>query len=251
MRLPYALGQRWRYTGGPHPMSGSVRSSIDLAGGDGRVLAARAGVAYTMCRTGRGWLRVVHEGGYATDYYHLEGNIRPDGAEVPEGAYLGEMGVDVSCGGRATGPHVHFSLRRDGEYVPIDRYAVGKWVIREGAAAYQGLAQHGSAVADVGDRMHNYGALAATEGIVDTDDGRSLNRRKGPGTGHPVIDTLPDGATVAIACSARGTTHTGRGGYATDLWNRLTDGGWVSDAFVWTGTPEPVNGYCPDGATAS
>ncbi|MGH8793855.1 MAG: hypothetical protein ACRDXX_14575, partial [Stackebrandtia sp.] len=46
LRLPYATGQSWKYTGGPH---GSPRASVDLAGGDGRVLAAGSGKVYVMC----------------------------------------------------------------------------------------------------------------------------------------------------------------------------------------------------------
>lgn len=244
MRLPFAIGQTWRYTGGPHPMSGGARSSIDLAGGDGRVLAARGGLAYTMCRSGKGWVRVVHDRGLATDYYHLEGNIRPNGTRVAEGAFLGNIGNDVSCGGRSSGKHVHFSLRRDGQYVEIDRHAFGKWVIIDTGRAYSGAARHGSEQVAVGGSLRNYGALGLTQGIVDTDGGSTLNRRAGPGIAYAVAGTVADGDTVTIACSARGTTHTGRDGYTSDLWNKLTDGSWVSDVYVWTGTGDPVNGFC-------
>ena len=244
MRLPYAVGQTWRYTGGPHPMNGSVRSSIDLAGGDGRVLAARAGLAYTMCKSGKGWVRVVHDRGYATDYYHLEGNIKADGKRVVEGAFLGNIGNDVSCGGRSTGKHVHFSLRRDGAYTAIDKYGFGKWAIQAVGGSYDGAALHGSKRVDVGGSLYNYGALGFTQGIVDTDGGTTLNRRSGPGAANAVMGKLADGDTVTIACSARGTKHTGRNNYVTDLWNKLSDGSWVSDAYVWTGTATPVNGNC-------
>ncbi|HEY8472549.1 MAG TPA: peptidoglycan DD-metalloendopeptidase family protein [Natronosporangium sp.] len=241
MRLPYAVGQAWRFTGGPHPMSGRANSSIDLAGGDGRVLAVRAGLAYRLCP---GWLRVVHDRGFETDYYHLHDPISADGRRVATGDYLGRIGTDVSCGGSATGPHVHFSLRRNGDYVDIARHNFGKWVIRAGAQPYEGTAWHGSRRVAVGGTLHNYGALGFSEGIVDTDGGGVLNRRSGPGTSHPVIGTLADGATVRIECSARGTSHTGRGGYTTNLWNRLAGGGWVSDAYLWTGTGDPVSGWC-------
>jgi LasA protease len=71
-----------------------------------------------------------------------------------------------------------------------------------------------------------------------------LNRRSGPGTNFGVVGTVPDGNTVTIACSANGTTHTGRFNYTTSLWNKLTDGSWISDAFTWTGTGNPINGTC-------
>jgi LasA protease len=79
---------------------------------------------------------------------------------------------------------------------------------------------------------------------VDTNGGGVLNRRAGPGTNFAIVGTVPDGNTVSIACSANGTTHTGRFDYTTSLWNKLTDGSWISDAFTWTGTGNPVNGMC-------
>jgi LasA protease len=197
-----------------------------------------------MCGSGNGWLRVVHDRGFATDYYHLAGGIAADGRRVVAGQAIGNIGTDVACGGSATGPHVHFSLRRDGGYAAIDRYAFGKWSIRAGAGPYQGSAWHGSTRVGVGGTLYNFGALERTQAVVDTNGGGALNRRAGPGTGHRVVGTVEDGTTVRVRCSARGTTHTGRGGYTSDLWNRLSNGSWVSDVFLWTGTGSPVSGWC-------
>ncbi|WDZ83552.1 peptidase M23 [Micromonospora cathayae] len=242
MRLPYGVGQSWSYTGGPHGWGGSDSpwSSIDLAGGDQRVLAARGGTAYTMCR---GWIRVIHDRGYATDYYHLWNSISVNGAGVGEGAYLGDTGTDVTCGGSASGRHVHFGLRQNNAYVPIAGHDLGKWVLANGGGTYQGSALHGSAQVNVGGTLYNHGALGFTQGVVDSVGGGTVNRRSGPGTGYGVVGSVADGATVSIACSANGTTHTGRWG-ATALWNRLTDGSWISDAYLWTGVNGPVNGWC-------
>lgn len=237
MRLPYAVGQTWYYTGGPH---GTNWNSIDLAGGDLRVLAARRGTAYTMCK---GWVRIIHDRGYATDYYHLWNNINVNGAALGEGAFLGDAGTDVTCGGSATGRHVHFMLRQNDVAVGIAGHNFGKWVIYNGGAAYQGYALHGSTRVNVGGTLYNYGALGLTQGVVDTNGGGVVNKRSGPGTGYAVVGTVADGATVSIACSSNGTSHTGRYG-TTALWNKLTDGSWVSDAFVWTGVGGPVNGWC-------
>ncbi|MFI6820345.1 peptidase M23 [Micromonospora sp. NPDC050187] len=242
MRLPYAVGQTWSYTGGPHGWGGSELpySSIDLAGGDQRVLAARGGTAYTMCR---GWIRVIHDRGYSTDYYHLWNSINVNGASVGEGAYLGDTGTDVTCGGAAYGRHVHFGLRQNSAYVQIHDHSLGKWVFMKGGAAYQGYALHGSTRVNTGGGLYNYGALGFNQAIVDANGGGSVNKRRGPGTGYAVAGSVGDGATVTISCSANGTTHTGRYG-ATALWNRLSDGTWVSDAFVWSGLNGPVNGWC-------
>lgn len=241
LRLPWALGQSWRLTGGPH---GAARQSVDLAGGDGRVLAAGGGTLYVMCSSQRGWVRVAHDRGYSTDYYHLHNNGTDNGATVAEGAFLGNIGVDVSCGGAANGAHVHFSLRQNAQYVGIAAHNFGKWQVYNGAAEYEGYALHGSTRANLGGSLYNYGKLGLTEGIVDTNGGGVLNRRTGPGTNHAVAGTVADGATVSISCSANGTTHTGRFGYSTAMWNKLTDGTWISDAFTWTGSANPVNGWC-------
>ncbi|MEU8254424.1 peptidoglycan DD-metalloendopeptidase family protein [Micromonospora inaquosa] len=242
MALPFGVGQTWTLTSGPHGWGGteSPYSSVDLAGGDQVVRAARAGAAYTMCQ---GWIRVIHDRGYSTDYYHLWNSISVNGASVGQGAVLGNTGTDVTCGGAAYGRHVHFGLRQNSAYVPIAGHDIGEWVLNNGAAAYQGGARHGSAWAGAGAGLYNYGALGFNQGVVDANGGGALTRRAGPGTGYGSLGSLADGATVTISCSANGTSHTGRYG-TTALWNRLSDGSWVSDAYLSTGVNGPVNGWC-------
>jgi LasA protease len=242
MGLPFATGQTWSMPGGPHGWSGTAApwSSLDLAGGDQVVRAARAGTAYTLCK---GWVRVVHDRGYATDYYHLWDNVAVDGAAVGAGAYLGYTGTDVTCGGSAHGRHVHFALRQNNAYVGIADHNVGKWVPRNGNSAYSGSALHGSRQVAAGGSVYNYGPLGFQQGVVDTNGGTTLNKRTGPGTSYPAAGTVTDGATVTVSCSANGSSHTGRWG-TTSLWNRLSDGTWVSDAFLWTGSAGTVSGWC-------
>lgn len=242
MALPYAVGQTWGMWGGPHGWGGAAPpwSSLDLSGGDQVVRAARAGTAYTMCK---GWVRVIHDRGYSTDYYHLWDNVNVNGAAVGQGAYLGYTGTDVTCGGSANGRHVHFALRQNSAYVGIGDHNVGKWVPQNGGAAYQGSALHGSTRVAAGGSLYNYGALGFTQGIIDTNGGGVVNKRTGPGTGYAVAGTVGDGATVSVSCSRNGTSHSGRWG-TTSLWNRLTDGTWVTDAFMWTGISGAVNGTC-------
>ncbi|MFC6018064.1 peptidase M23 [Plantactinospora solaniradicis] len=242
MALPFAVGQTWTMTSGPHGWGGyeAPYSSIDLAGGDQVVRAARAGTAYTMCT---GWIRVIHDRGYSTDYYHLWSSISVNGAAVGQGAYLGSTGTDVTCGGAAYGRHVHFALRQNSAYVGIAGHGIGKWEFVNGAAAYQGGARHGSAWTGVGGGLYNHGALGFNQAVVDANGGGTLTKRSGPGTGHPGVGSVGDGATVTVSCSANGTSHTGRYG-TTSLWNRLSDGAWVSDAYLWTGLNGPINGWC-------
>ncbi|TDD63190.1 M23 family metallopeptidase [Kribbella antibiotica] len=245
MRLPFANGASWSMPGGAHGWAGTDTpySSVDLSGGNGQVLAARGGTAYTMCGNGKGWIRVIHDRGYATDYYHLSGNIAANGLAVSEGTFLGNIGTDVSCGGSASGPHVHFALRQNSAYVGIAGHNVGGWVFQQ-SSAYNGTALHGSTVRSPGQQLFNYGALGFTQGIIDSNGGGTVNKRTGPGTNYALAGSIADATTVNIACSKNGTSHSGRWG-TTSLWNRLSDGTWVSDAFMWTGLSTPVNGTCP------
>lgn len=242
MGLPYAKGQSWTMTSGPHGWGGTETpwSALDFAGGDQKVRATRAGTAYTLCK---GWVRVIHDRGYATDYYHLWNNINVDGSAVGAGAYLGDTGTDVTCGGSATGRHVHLGLRQNGAYTAIGGHNLGRWVIQNGGAAYQGSALHGSKRVNAGGNLHNYGPLGFTQAVVDTNGGGTLTKRAGPGAGHAARGSVADGVGVTISCSSNGTSHTGRWG-TTKQWNKLSDGSWVSDAYLWTGVDGMVNGSC-------
>lgn len=242
MRLPWALNQSWSMLGGPHAYDAGTGpwSSLDLAGGDQRVLAVREGLAYTTCV---GMIRVIHPDGYASRYYHLWNHLQADGLRVSAGAFLGDTGTETGCGGAARARHVHFSLMHNGSFIGIAGHVIGKWVFGNGSAQYGGHALHGSTRVNVGGSLHNHGPLGRTQGIVDANGGTVVNRRSGPGTGYATVGQTADGATVDIRCSANGTGHTGRWG-ATSLWNQLTDGTWISDAFVYTGVSGPVNGSC-------
>ncbi|MDQ3579837.1 MAG: peptidoglycan DD-metalloendopeptidase family protein, partial [Actinomycetota bacterium] len=211
MRLPWALNQSWSILGGPHAFDAGTGpwSSLDLAGGDQRVLAARDGLAYTLCT---GLIRVMHPDGYASRYYHLWNHLQVDGRSVAAGTFLGDTGTETGCGGAARARHVHFSLMHNGAFIGIASHIIGKWVFRNGSAQYGGSALHGSTSVAVGGSITNYGVLGPTQGLVDANGDTAINRRSGPGTGHPVVGTVSDGATVDIRCSAPGTTHTGRWG---------------------------------------
>lgn len=73
--------------------------------------------------------------------------------------------------------------------------------------------------------------------------GRPLRTRSGPGASFAERGTIADGASVDIGCTTRGSTVLGVFG-ESDLWNRLTDGRWVSDAFIFTGTDDPAAAPC-------
>lgn len=65
--------------------------------------------------------------------------------------------------------------------------------------------------------------------------GGPYNLRTGPSTAYAIAGTVPGGSTVIIACTANGQSVAGY--YTTSsVWNRLSNGYWVADANVLTGT---------------
>jgi len=91
-------------------------AGIDLSASRGTpVHAAGAGVVVRAERGG-GYGRVVyvdHGGGLETRYAHLQKILVEEGDFVPAGGVVGNVGSS----GRATGPHLHFEVRKDGRAV--------------------------------------------------------------------------------------------------------------------------------------
>ncbi|MGH3715969.1 MAG: M23 family metallopeptidase [Micromonosporaceae bacterium] len=108
------------------PTSGVVTSKIDNRcpgsdNHDGIDIANNTGTrvyaAYRGRVTFRGWsgdygrlLIIDHPHGYTTRYAHLSDFDVADGASVSRGQLIGNMGAS----GNATGPHLHFEVRRFG-----------------------------------------------------------------------------------------------------------------------------------------
>ncbi|MEV0699232.1 M23 family metallopeptidase [Saccharopolyspora sp. NPDC050389] len=159
--LPWAEGVAWWMGGGPHGDSGESRpySSLDFNGGNGQVLSAGAGRVYKSClRNGSGLVRVVHENGYSTTYYHMTGLTGlGDGQPVDYGEYLGRIDVGLPCGGSTTGPHVHFSLLTGSSHTPVDGQTIGGWTFWEGPRAYGGYAERNGTQVAPGGRVTNHG----------------------------------------------------------------------------------------------
>ncbi|GAA2396289.1 proprotein convertase P-domain-containing protein [Nonomuraea africana] len=158
--LPWRQGASWLLIGGPHGWSGSPRpwSSLDF---DSRaanrdVLAASPGRAYWVCSNG-GHIRIIHDNGYTTEYYHLLNEIKPNGERVNTGDYLGMTSTRVPCGGSAGSNHVHFSVRESGQFISLEGRTVGGWTWHEGGAAYGGYATRGTERRNVGTYLVNYG----------------------------------------------------------------------------------------------
>src|SRR3954447_11106151 len=133
--LPWSTGTAWRLTGGPHSNTGSGRpwSSLDFAGPvrgvSYPVRAAAGGVVVRPCAN---WVEIRHGNGWETSYYHLARIQVHAGQYVQRGTVLGFTSTRAGCGGSATGPHVHFSIKHNGDYVNVRGFVLGGWTAREG-----------------------------------------------------------------------------------------------------------------------
>ncbi|MBM7789945.1 hypothetical protein [Tenggerimyces flavus] len=84
-------------------------------------------------------------------------------------------------------------------------------------------------------------AFAAT-GVVET-SGAALTVRAGPGAGLDAWSSVANGSTVSIVCQTEGSSVTGSQGTST-IWDMLSNGGFVSDAYVHTGSDGYVEKKC-------
>lgn len=152
--LPYAYGETWTLTGGPHPNGAGTNSrpwsAIDMAfpgSGAGKLRSVDGGIAWvpTDCPN---LIRIDHPGGWRTGYYHVI-NIRVgNGQVVQRGQWIADEGMATGCGGFASGPHVHLSLRAydpnsygypDAQtFVNIAGNTFGGWTVQDGGSPYQG-----------------------------------------------------------------------------------------------------------------
>lgn len=103
-----------------HPIKKVYRphNGIDYGAPAGTPIRAVAGghVAIKGRTRGNGnWISLRHKGGYLTNYLHLQRFARgvTPGSHVEQGQVIGYVGQT----GAATGPHLHFELKKNGRYL--------------------------------------------------------------------------------------------------------------------------------------
>jgi murein DD-endopeptidase MepM/ murein hydrolase activator NlpD len=102
-----------------HPILQRVlpHTGVDFAAGFGAAVRATGdgSVSYAAVRGGYGnMVEIQHPNGYATRYAHLSGIAVRAGVPVRQGDVIGFVGKS----GMATGPHLHYEVRRKGQ--PVD-----------------------------------------------------------------------------------------------------------------------------------
>lgn len=93
-----------------------MHTGIDIGAGAGSPIRAAAAGIVTFRGTMSGYGNVIlidHGGGTSTLYAHCSSLIAREGQQVS----LGQLIARVGSTGRATGPHLHFEVRRNGEPV--------------------------------------------------------------------------------------------------------------------------------------
>lgn len=179
LNLPFALGQIWSYSGGPHgawEKDGS-RAALDFAPASVEtgcakstqlVVAAAPGI---VVRSGRGVIVLDLDGdgreqtGWALIYLHISSERRiPIGSWVTQGDFLGYPSCE---GGRATGTHIHIARKYNGEWISADGplpFNLSGWVASAGEQPYEGSLSR-----------ENQTIVANPYGTSDTQISRSQN----------------------------------------------------------------------------
>jgi len=134
MTLPFAVGEVWYYTGGPHGGwgSGSAWAAIDFAPPDDRTpdmsfcytsqYNVRAMAAGVIARSADGALVLDLDGdgdettGWTILYLHMD-QLIPKGQRVNVGDPVGRA---ACAGGFSNATHLHMGRRYNGEWIPAD-----------------------------------------------------------------------------------------------------------------------------------
>jgi len=106
-RISGRFGRQRIYRGEP----GSYHSGIDIAPGNGVPFVAPADGVVVLARTGfsleGGLIIIDHGAGLNSAFLHASRIVVEEGEEVRQGQHIGNVGST----GRATGPHLHWSLK--------------------------------------------------------------------------------------------------------------------------------------------
>ncbi len=232
-QLPFPCGQGWL---GSTRTDHSPQLAVDFNRTDDlgdTVVAAASGTISRVSNLGNTsygrWIEINHGNGYTTRYAHLATQVVSVGQRVARGQKIGTVG---NTGG-STGPHLHYEQRRYG-YTQTAKF-------NGSSARYWGTYSYASknCSTDGG----GGGGGGSGNGRIDTPSGVRLTIRSGPGTGFASVGSLADGARVTITCQKQGQKVTGTFGTST-LWDKVA-GGYVSDAYVYTGTDGRVAPNCP------
>jgi len=156
----------------------------------------------------------------------------PSPASRVTGSLRDGQRVTAVC--RVTGQTVRGTIRTTAQW---DRLSTGSYVSDAYLRISRSLPPCASTTAPAAEATYKIGTVRSADGTV--------NIRTGPGTSYPVKRSVTTGATVrgvgvVVGQQVNGTV------LATTQWNRLSDGGYISHAYVLT----PTLHLCPGPAPA-
>jgi murein DD-endopeptidase MepM/ murein hydrolase activator NlpD len=221
-QMPFPCNEVWS---GQTRTNHSPANAVDFnrTGDDGdAVVASAAGTVSRVANTGSTsyglWVEINHGSGFTSRYAHLSGEFVTVGQSVARGEQIGTLGTS----GGSTGPHLHYEQLSGGSPVRI--------VFNGSTITYWGTANYTSRNACTG------------RAVTVNTAGAALSVRSGPNTSNASIGSVPDGGTLRITCYRRGTSVTGTYG-TSDIWNKV-GAGFVADAYLYTGSDQPVVPAC-------
>ncbi|MCI5046256.1 MAG: M23 family metallopeptidase [Aquisalinus sp.] len=101
--------------------SGRVHHGIDIPAPTGTPIRASLAGEVIAAETQRGYGKIIiinHADGWQTRYAHLSAFLVRKGTRVTSGSKIGLVGAT----GNATGPHLHFEIRKNDEPVDPEQY---------------------------------------------------------------------------------------------------------------------------------
>jgi uncharacterized protein YraI len=165
------------------------------------------------------WTKGLHAAGYlAGVYVHQDSGLRDLSAAYtsttyarPDAVWMARWDGKTSLTGWPTAPNSH-------------------WAVYQRAKQYQGdhNETHGGATLNIDSNAIKapVATVARTYRVTST---TSLNARSGPSSSYPRVRTYAPGASLSVVCQSSGQKVR-----TTAVWNRLTNGTWVSDYYVST-----------------
>lgn len=164
LKFPFACGDTWNFSGGPHDWDGNCVddpwSALDFAPGvancaipTNRWITSPAAGTVSDVSCGGCQVYINHSGGWSTRFFHVANTQVSEGQYVAQDQPIGnpsckpaQGGSCGGCPGSATGTHVHYDLRYNGAFYPIDGTSLEGWVVHATSCSdgYNGYLQKGS-----------------------------------------------------------------------------------------------------------
>jgi len=182
--LPFAVGETWYYTSGPHNHTGGdvgctsgpgcprPWSAIDIAPPEviscpgssyplrRWVVAAEGG---TVIDSSQARVIIDHGDGWRTYYSHIATADRIEEGPVNQGQPIGHPSCEVEPGSSTSGVHIHFAIWQEGVgFVDISGSALSNWKIQE-STHYNGTMSRNNVA-----RTASGGRLLGTNDILNS-----------------------------------------------------------------------------------